>query len=457
MKKFTVLLFVALLAGAFAQISAQQVVASAGGYYEGENISLSWTVGEPVIETFSGTNVILTQGFQQPYSFYLSQILNIPAGWSGVSSYVDPLNKNVEGIFSGYVPDFFLLASMTDLYFPSQGINTIGNWNYQTGYKIKAENTFDVTLTGTKIAIPTVELAAGWNLMPVLSYCGATTDELFATMTELDIIKEVAGVRLYWPAYGIGTLQNLEPGKAYFARMNNSAEFIYPACSKSSPQTLHQNPPMNFNPWNEQHYSAVSHAIAFPSEILMHASFMIGDIIGVFTPEGLCAGTTEITNTGKNAAIVAFADDETIAGKDGFDFGEMFRYKIFRPGTAEEFDLLVEYSTQLPNMGMFADQGLSAVKSLTLQGSSSSEASTIVADIFPNPSDGIFNLSLNYWPETLRIELLDATGQTIKHFEQGKKPDGSSLEFNLTHLPDGVYFLKLIDQKFIETKKIVIH
>jgi len=254
-------------------------------------------VGEPVIETFSGTNVILTQGFQQPYSFYLSQILNIPAGWSGVSSYVDPLNKGVEGIFSGYVPDFILLATMNgDMYFPSQSINTIGNWNYETGYKIKTESEFDVTLTGAKIANPTVELSAGWNLIPVLSSCGASTDEAFGGMAGLNIVKEVAGVRLYWPAYGIGTLEELVPGKAYFVMMNSNSEFTYPTCTKSSFHASGNEPPKNFNPWNDQQFSTVSHVIAFPSEILKISAIRVGDIIGVFTPEGLCAGTTEVTN-----------------------------------------------------------------------------------------------------------------------------------------------------------------
>lgn len=456
MKKFTVLLIVTLFAGAFAQVSAQQVVASAGGYYEGENISLSWTVGEPVIETFSGTNVILTQGFQQPYSFYLSQILNIPAGWSGVSSYVDPLNKGVEGIFSGYTPDFILLASMTEMYFPSQSINTIGNWSYETGYKIKAESNFDVTLTGTKIANPTVELSSGWNLIPVLSSCTASTEEIFSGMSGLNVVKEVAGTRIYWPAYGIGTLQELLPGKAYFVMMNNSSEFTYPACSKSSNQTVPVESPANFNPWNEIKFTAVSHTVAFPSEVLIHSSVMVGDIIGVFSPEGLCAGTTEITNPNKNVALVAFADDEITSGKDGFSFGELFQYKVFRPGTGEEFDLLVEYDQSLPNLGMFAEQGLSAVKSLKLTGASLSNQDEISIEIFPNPSHGIFNLSLNYWPENMKIDLLDVTGQSISHFEPGNKPDGTSMEINLSRLPEGVYFLKLVDQKFVKTKKIVI-
>ena len=151
------------------QASAQQVIATAGGYYEGENISLSYTVGEPVIETYTNGNVILTQGFQQPYSFYLSQILNIQVGWSGISSYLDPLNKGVEGIFAPYQNDLVIIASMEGVYYPAQSINTIGNWDYNTGYKVKAENQFDLKITGTQIENPAIELAEGWGILPVIS------------------------------------------------------------------------------------------------------------------------------------------------------------------------------------------------------------------------------------------------------------------------------------------------
>ena len=112
---------------------AQEVVATSGSYYEGNGVTMSFTIGEPVTETYVTGNAILTQGFQQPGNFYLQQMLNIPEGWSGISSYIDPLNKGIEGLFSGHENDLVVLASMTGIYYPSQQINTIGNWDYLNG------------------------------------------------------------------------------------------------------------------------------------------------------------------------------------------------------------------------------------------------------------------------------------------------------------------------------------
>lgn len=47
------------------QTLTPEVYAFSGDYFTGVNSSLSWTLGECVIETDSSTNNILTQGFQQ--------------------------------------------------------------------------------------------------------------------------------------------------------------------------------------------------------------------------------------------------------------------------------------------------------------------------------------------------------------------------------------------------------
>jgi hypothetical protein len=67
MKKLIVLSAICLSAVFLkAQSLSPQVIASAGAYFDNGTVSLSWTLGEPVIETHTSVNVILTQGFQQP-------------------------------------------------------------------------------------------------------------------------------------------------------------------------------------------------------------------------------------------------------------------------------------------------------------------------------------------------------------------------------------------------------
>lgn len=68
MKKNLLLLLFSLGVGTcFAQSITPEVIAPAGDYFVNGSNALSWTLGEPVIETFSSVNNKLSQGFQQPY------------------------------------------------------------------------------------------------------------------------------------------------------------------------------------------------------------------------------------------------------------------------------------------------------------------------------------------------------------------------------------------------------
>ena len=52
-------------------LSAQEVISTGGDYYQHPNGTISFTIGETVVETFTN-GAILTQGFQQDYENILS-------------------------------------------------------------------------------------------------------------------------------------------------------------------------------------------------------------------------------------------------------------------------------------------------------------------------------------------------------------------------------------------------
>lgn len=89
---FSLLLFFA----ANAQSISRDVIASAGDYYTSSVGSLSWTLGETVIETVENgsINVILTQGFQQPDELTVG-IRQIPVSNVFVSLYPNPTIQSI--------------------------------------------------------------------------------------------------------------------------------------------------------------------------------------------------------------------------------------------------------------------------------------------------------------------------------------------------------------------------
>ncbi len=226
-----ILVFVVLTAWSS---KAQQVVANSGGYFETTAGSVSFTIGEPVIETFSGGDVILTQGFQQPYMFYVTQILNLPSGWSGVSSYVSPAQKAKEAVFGPIISDLIIVQDMEGMYYPAMNTNTIGNWNSHAAFKVKTGAAVALPVTGQKEPNFVMELDEGWSLLPVVSSCPVDIAGLFApVINELTIVKDIAGIGVYWPAMNINTIGALQPGKAYFVMMDSEGIVEFPACGKS--------------------------------------------------------------------------------------------------------------------------------------------------------------------------------------------------------------------------------
>ena len=75
----------------FTQDLNPEVIATSGEYFSGANGSLSWTIGEPVTETFSGVNAILTQGFQQN-TYIIVAIESMQDDDFQISVYPNPAN-----------------------------------------------------------------------------------------------------------------------------------------------------------------------------------------------------------------------------------------------------------------------------------------------------------------------------------------------------------------------------
>ena len=69
-KSITVIVLILFYITANTQITLKpSVIATGGSYTETEGMSISWTLGELATATFTGGDLILTQGFQQPFDF----------------------------------------------------------------------------------------------------------------------------------------------------------------------------------------------------------------------------------------------------------------------------------------------------------------------------------------------------------------------------------------------------
>jgi hypothetical protein len=75
--------------------NAQEVISTAGNAHSNNNGSISYTIGEPVIETFTGETNILTQGFLQS-NVVVTAIDELPGLDFEISAFPNPATEIVK-------------------------------------------------------------------------------------------------------------------------------------------------------------------------------------------------------------------------------------------------------------------------------------------------------------------------------------------------------------------------
>lgn len=377
----------------------------------------------------------------------LVHTIQVPAGWSGLSSYIMPLNTDITEIFSPVFSDFIMAQTMSSAYYPAGGINTIVNWQSQSAYKVKMVQEAFLPISGDEETNKTLALSVGWSLVPVICNTPVSASSIFSG-SGFTLAKDVAGVGVYWPSMGINTLGNLLPGRAYYAYFSSPKNITFPPNSKQSWAGYYPTIPVINHPWNDVEVSGSSHLIAIQVESCK--GLLPGDVIGVFSPDQLCFGVVEISDLQNNALLIAWADDPLTAEKDGFEEMDLMNYKLYRPQSGELFDLDVEYDQDLPQTGYFYGEGLSAIKTLKMTSLGSYEALASIVSLYPNPTTGII------WAKGIKdftkIEIYNSIGNCIKTFVN---QSDDNLEIDLSVHSSGVYHIKFIGKESSIIKRVV--
>lgn len=198
-------------------------------------------------------------------------------------------------------------------------------------------------------------------------------------------------------------------------------------------------------PWNAVNFTPSSHLVAFN---LSDNPLKVGDIIGGFTQDGLCAGLTEVKNTTQPFAISLHGNDIYSAEIDGFADGEIITFAVYRPSTGELYDLILSYNPSL-NDGFFANNGLSEVNSLKLTSTGMVIIDSDQLLVYPNPTHGIF--TVNGLAGETNIKVYNAYGKEVT-----KAKAMLPQTFDLTGLARGVYMIRIsVDQKMYFRKLII--
>jgi len=399
------------------------------------SLAANWSASiEYAAVNTAGTNIYATPG--QGCSGDLAQTFVIPSGWSGVSSYMIPTDPAVSSMFAPIQSAIVVLQDFSKLYLPDLGINTIGNWDIQTGYQTKLTVNKYFIVKGAYETNKTVSLTAGWNGLPVISTCPVSVATLFAGVPEVIFAKEMGSNLVYWPDGGLNTLTTLVPGRAYYVKVTTAIDLTFPECTAKG-EFVSEKPENKIQSiWNDVTPTGASHAIGFDASALK--MLKAGDVIGAFTANGYCAGITEVGEG--NALIMAWADDVYTMEADGFVAQEPLSYKVYRPSTGEVFDVTAIYDNNTPDAGNFTTNGISFVKELKMGATGIAGVNANNVQVYPNPANSVVNINLSEHQFT-NIEVYSMIGTLIAT----GNISGSQIKLDISAYNRGVYFLKLIN------------
>lgn len=359
-----------------------------------------------------------------------SQTVDLFQGWSGISSFIDPDNSELETIFAPVVDELIILYNFSGFYWPSLNINSLTNWDAYSGYVAKAADDITVTLTGLDVSSNAINLSQGWNLIPVFNQMAAT-----AVLNQLPgfvVAKGVANAEILWPVYNINTMPVMKLGSAYYVYTTQAGSISF---AKGSGEDIWEAAEIiTSTPWNEIAPSPNTHLIAFTNESLK--KLREGDMLAAFTPTGNCAGAAIISDIENPVVLILNGDDPTVSEKSGYAPGDPISLSVYRESTDKLIDLEVTWDKTTNASGLFETHGLSAVIDLTLVSTGIIQTAQSALSIYPNPTTGKFTISgIN---ETVEVRIYSAHGREV-FIESINLP----VDVDLTSHPKGVYFISI--------------
>ncbi len=154
--------------------------------------------------------------------------LTVKAGWTAVSSFLQPIYPTAVSLFGNDLQHVIYYADSASVYCPQAGLIEAPLWKAGASYLIKSNADFTIDFQGFPLFEKTILLHAGWNLLPVPVGRYVLVEELLENLgNNLVAIKEVAGTKVFWPARDIHLLDQLIPGKAYLIKVNQNDVLIF--------------------------------------------------------------------------------------------------------------------------------------------------------------------------------------------------------------------------------------
>jgi hypothetical protein len=372
-------------------------------------------------------------------------------GYQFVSTHIIPEDQNMLNILSENLESLDFVRNTAGLMLRKIGpvwINSIGDWTATEGYLFKMNSDDFLTINGSTIDPQTpIDLVTGYQMISFLPETPVNTSDAFAdVVTNLDFVRNSAGFmfRKIGPVW-VNSIGDMHPCEGYLVKMNADDILIYPETSDNL--LAYKIPkPEHFKVENGNPYDPVW-TIYFEQGALS-----IGDEIGVYDGETLSGAGIVVSENILENSIPVFSNL--------FESGNYPTFKVWNSEVNEEF-LLSDYSFIDPYGDAYMEEifpeadGEYSLLNFSITGLSDNFRYASLT-IYPNPSNGIFNISIERVSGDLQCKVIDLTGNEYRNFEFTGIKGFTVKQLDLKELPAGVYFISLTGRNLSKVEKIVI-
>lgn len=159
------------------------------------------------------------------------QAIILTQGWRYFSNYVVPVIPLLDSVLQDIVESVIIVKDKNGLvYWPYFNLNAIGDLETGFGYQIKISQTDTLFITGQQVVPETfpINLPGGWTIIGYLRDApGPITDMLLPIVQHISIVKTSEG-SVFWPAFNLNAIGDMQPGKGYLIKMIVPQTFTYP-------------------------------------------------------------------------------------------------------------------------------------------------------------------------------------------------------------------------------------
>lgn len=388
------------------------------------------------------------------------QFIPLQSGWNMVSSYIRHSNTAMEQVTSPVRSNLILVKNNAgQLFLPDSNFNTIGSWSVGQGYQFFMRDNDTLVMQGDEVypESTAISMTAGWNMVAYLRTNPMSPDTALTSIKEhLTLVKNNAG-KIFWPEYGINTLNMMQPGEGYKISLKNNAVLIYP------PNTGQKLFAKSAEPENRavklEHYPEVSGTGSSAILLIQSPQIGEGDEIAAWSGKNILIGAGKVIS-GK-CILVLWGKDPLLPEQNGADEEEQLRLTLWKKDQNKETRLAItslkDGITKTP-----VSPYLKYTSESVLIGTSKNVPFThYLEQNYPNPFNPSTMISYGI-PERVhvRLEVFNSIGQQVAVLRNSVQGPGEyTIEFRTTRtirLASGVYYCRIQAGDFVSTKKMLM-